>query len=100
MADRFMRPPRQPVAVGTADRKRRPVISGEFRKFADLDRFSLDGGMRWNSRYIAWSPRQQVGPGTARPLTLSNAVPWVRSERDTFQSGQLLVGAWRRGMSN
>ena len=44
---------------------------------------------------IAWPPRQQVEPGTARPLTLSNAVPWVRSERDTFQSGQLLVGAWR-----
>ncbi len=66
MAEGYVWPPRQPVAVGTADRKRRPVISGEFRKFADLDRFSLDGGMRWNSRYIAWSPRQQVGPGTAR----------------------------------
>ena len=49
---------------------------------------------------VAWPPRQQVEPGTARPLTLSNAVPWVRSERDTFQSGQLLVGAWRRGASN
>ena len=42
---------------------------------------------------VAWPPRQQVEPGTARPLTLSNAVPWVRSERDTLRSSQLLVGA-------
>ena len=126
MADRFMRPPRQPVAVGTADRKRRPVISGEFRKFADLGRFNLwrpmvvarTGGSkcvqaqaagcqrdqgslrRLSYARIAWPPRQQAEPGTARPLTPPNAVPWVRPEKDTSLSSQLLVGAGRRGDSN
>ena len=61
-----------------------------------------------------WPPRQQPAVGTAdpgelaiaplgplgTPLTLSNAVPWVRSEKDTFLSSQFLVSAGRRGDSN
>ena len=41
MADRFVRPRRKPVAVGTADRR-------ESCGFADLDRFNL-----WRSMVVA-----------------------------------------------
>ena len=40
------------------------------------------------------------GTGHCPALTLSNAVPWVRSEKDTFLSGQLLVVGRRQGSSN
>ena len=49
---------------------------------------------------VAWPPRQQVEPGPARPLPFPNAVPWVRSEKDTFLSSQLLVVGERRGAFN
>ena len=47
---------------------------------------------------VAWPRRQQVEPGPA--LTLSNAVPWVRSEKDTSLSSQFLVVRRRRGGFN
>ena len=119
MADRFVRPRRKPVAVGTADRR-------ESCGFVDLDRSNLwrsmvvartrgsnrvqaqpagsqrdQGSLRCLSyACVAWPPRQQVEPGTARPLTLSSAVPWVRSEKDTSPSSQFLVVGRRLGASN
>ena len=45
------------------------------------------GGSKWH----------RALPGSR---TLSNAVPWVRSEKDTFLSGQLLVVNGRRGGFN
>ena len=104
----------------------RQVIRGEACGFADLGRFNLwrpmvvarTGGSkcvqaqpagrqrdqgslrRLSYARIAWPPRQQAEPGTARPLTLSNAVPWFSSEEDTFLSIQFLVVNGRRGSSN
>ena len=96
------------------------------RGFADLDRSNLWRSMvvartrgsnrvqaqpagsqrdQWSLRClsyacVAWPLRQQVEPGTARPLTLSSAVPWVRSEKDTSPSSQFLVAERRLGASN
>ena len=68
MADRFVRPPRQPVAVGTADRKRRPVISGEFRKSADLGRFNL-----WRPMVVART-RGSKWPSALPTVTLRSTI--------------------------
>ena len=89
MAEGYAWPRRQQVAVGTADQAQ---PAGRQRDQGSLRCLSY--------ACVAWPPRQQVEPGTARPLTLSNAVPWVRSERDTFRSNQLLVVGRRRGASN
>ena len=49
---------------------------------------------------VAWPPAAASGTGPCPALTLSNAVPWVRSEKDTFRSSQLLVVGERRGAFN
>ena len=46
------------------------------------------------------APAAASGTGPCPALTLSNAVPWVRPEKDTFLPSQFLVVGKRRGDSN
>ena len=84
MADRFVRPPRQRVRAGSACRP--PKGPGELATPVLCLRCAASAGAS--------------GTGHCPALTLSNAVPWVRSEKDTFLSGQLLVVGRRLGSSN
>ena len=96
-------PPSRPTQAQAAKRKTETSSAARYcaRCSNGCGRQRDQGSVRRLSyARIAWPPRQQVEPGTARPLTLSNAVPWVRSERDTFRSNQLLVVGRRRGASN
>ena len=103
------------AAQGSTSRQRRPVISGEFRKFADLGRFNLwrpmvvartggskcvqaqpagrqgdQGSLRclFYAR-VAWPPRQQAEPGTARPT----GSKWNRALPGLYPSKRGPVGA-------
>ena len=65
MADRFVWPRRQPVAVGTADRLRPPKGPGELAIPFLMPALRGLGGSRWN----------RALPGPTPP----NAVPWFSS---------------------
>ena len=84
MADRFVRLPRQRVRAGSACRP--PKGPGELATPVLCLRCAASAGAS--------------GTGHCPALTLSNAVPWVRSEKDTFLSGQLLVVGRRQGGFN
>ena len=70
MADRFVRPPRQQPAVGTADPGELAILVLCLPCLASA---------------VA------SGTGHCPALTLSNAVPWGRPEMDTFLTSQFLA---------
>ena len=78
MAEGFVWPRRQLVAVGTAD-------PGELATPVLCLRCAASAGAS--------------GTGHCPALTLSNAVLWFGSEEDTFLASQLLVVGRRRGSS-
>ena len=88
MADGFVWPPRQQVGAGSAC----PTGYGRQRGQGSLRCLSLC------LRCVA--PAAATGSGHCPARTPSNAVPWVRSEKDTFLLGQLLVSAGKQGDSN
>ena len=87
MAEGYVRPPR-----GSKWQSARPTGCGRQRD---------QGSFRYLPLCLhCLAPAAASGTGHCLALTPPNAVPWVRSEMDTFLSIQLLVSAGKRDGSN